>query len=156
MKRVRVKSSNIRSVGWDSNQLEVEFKNGAVYCYEGVEEKVYKALLQSPSVGRVFHASVKHGGYEFSRVEDDQDSTTEVKVVVCRTVADIPTTAPSGLIYKQVGAVDGVMELVDSGDKEHRVLAVSEWVAQQIRGEPEKQKKDSEGPTRITVPRSPL
>jgi hypothetical protein len=59
MIRRPVSSSNIASVGWEPDQegsvtgtLEVEFRSGHVYEYEGVPESEYENLLGASSVGR--------------------------------------------------------------------------------------------------------
>lgn len=51
MERQFVSSSRIRSVGWESNTLEVEFKDGAVYQYHGVSESEYRSFIRSGSLG---------------------------------------------------------------------------------------------------------
>lgn len=53
MQRKPVKSSMINSIGYDpSTQLmEVEFKNGDVYHYEGIKPHVHSMLVNSKSVG---------------------------------------------------------------------------------------------------------
>ena len=51
MKRYYVSSSNIESVGWENNVLEVEFKNGAVYQYYDFTESEYRAFMSAPSLG---------------------------------------------------------------------------------------------------------
>lgn len=69
MDREQVKSSNIKSVGYDPEQtlLEVEFKNGAVYQYEDVPEDIYQDMLVAESVGKYFNTQVK-GVYAEKRV----------------------------------------------------------------------------------------
>lgn len=61
MKRVRVKSSNIASVGYDAEalSLEVEFIGGAVYRYAGVSAKMHSALMGAESIGTSFHKLVR-------------------------------------------------------------------------------------------------
>lgn len=70
MRRQRVDSSAISSVGYDerSSTLEVEFRSGAVYDYHDVPPKVWKALLGAPSKGRFFSRSLR-GRYPFTRRE---------------------------------------------------------------------------------------
>ena len=51
MIRTPVISSRIRSVGWENNTLEVEFKDGAVYQYHGVTKSEYNDFINSPSLG---------------------------------------------------------------------------------------------------------
>jgi hypothetical protein len=98
MTRTPVTSSNIRSIGFEANPpsqeavtwarnastaedysargtLEVEFINGSVYRYFDVPQ-VRHAMLAlhagpdaaGPSVGQVFDAVIKKGGYRFEKV----------------------------------------------------------------------------------------
>lgn len=61
MERTPVASSNIASVGHDpeTNTLEVEFKNGGVYQYEGVSADEHGALASADSIGSHFHKNIK-------------------------------------------------------------------------------------------------
>lgn len=61
MNRDRVKSSNINSVGYDQEQsiLEVEFKSGAVYQYEGVTAEQHSDMLAAESVGKYFNTHIR-------------------------------------------------------------------------------------------------
>jgi hypothetical protein len=61
MERQSVSSSNIRSVGHDteSRLLEVEFTSGSVYQYAGVTDSVYAALLRAASKGQYLNANIK-------------------------------------------------------------------------------------------------
>lgn len=51
MNRQPVESSNIESVGWENETLEVEFKNkksvNSVYQYKPVSENTYKNVIGS-------------------------------------------------------------------------------------------------------------
>lgn len=69
MKRVRVESSSIASVGYDeaSRSLEVEFLHGAVYRYAEVPRAVYAALLAAESKGSFFNSAIRDA-YEFHQV----------------------------------------------------------------------------------------
>ncbi len=60
MDRVSIRSSNIESVGYDSESetLEIEFDNG-VYRYSGVPEVVHRGLMSASSAGRYFHGNIK-------------------------------------------------------------------------------------------------
>jgi hypothetical protein len=64
MKRTRVKSSSIVSVGYDGRQqiLELEFQGGRLYQYFDVPRQVYDELVQAESIGRFVNRSVK-GNY---------------------------------------------------------------------------------------------
>ena len=66
MTRVPVISTNLLSVGWQDNVLEIEFKrkHGVVYQYLGVNKRVYEDLLRAPSVGLYFEQCVR-GRYPF-------------------------------------------------------------------------------------------
>jgi len=49
MERIRVKSSDLRSVGYDESTqiLEIEFHHGGIYQYFGVSKKIYDSLIKS-------------------------------------------------------------------------------------------------------------
>jgi hypothetical protein len=59
--RVLVRSSNIRSVGYEpeSRTLEVEFHSGGVYQYSGVPETVHDGFIRAASKGSYFHDHIK-------------------------------------------------------------------------------------------------
>ena len=61
MDRTPVRSSNIRSVGYDpaSRKLEVEFHSRGVYQYSGVPETIYQGLMRAASKGSYFHDHIK-------------------------------------------------------------------------------------------------
>lgn len=69
MNRHTVSSSNVASVGYDveTQTLEVEFQNGAVYQYYDVPSSVYEAFMSAPSHGQFLHYHIK-GYYRYSRV----------------------------------------------------------------------------------------
>lgn len=66
MNRTPVKSSNIRSVGYDaaSETLEVEFTSGSVYAYSGVPTDTWAAMQAEGadpkgSVGKFFTKEIR-------------------------------------------------------------------------------------------------
>lgn len=61
MKRQRVDSSSLGSVGYDAQKkiLEVEFRHGGIYRYLGVPESEYEALMASDSLGRFVNERIK-------------------------------------------------------------------------------------------------
>ena len=61
MKRHNVTSSNISAIGYDkaNKVLEVEFKTGSVYHYEGITEALVKELINSDSIGKFFNSDIK-------------------------------------------------------------------------------------------------
>ena len=62
MERVPVSSSNIVSVGYDSENetLEIEFKTTGVYQYFNVPLFMHERLFMADSVGKFFNAEIKH------------------------------------------------------------------------------------------------
>ena len=69
MERVPLSSSSLRSVGYDSDAklLEVEFRSGALYHYEGVPDWLVEALMAARSKGRYFELRIRDR-YPFRRV----------------------------------------------------------------------------------------
>jgi hypothetical protein len=70
VQRTIVSSSNIASVGFKDDILEVEFCHGGVYRYFGVPVSVYRSLLVAKSKGEYLNAAVKAAGYQYSRVSE--------------------------------------------------------------------------------------
>lgn len=69
MDREYVESSNLRSVGYDSNTstLEVEFTSGAIWQYFDVLESSYYEMKSASSVGKYFNANIR-GQHSESKV----------------------------------------------------------------------------------------
>jgi len=61
MKTQSVESSNLASVGYDSENeiLEVEFKHGGVYQYFDVQAHIYEFLMRADSHGLYFAQNIK-------------------------------------------------------------------------------------------------
>lgn len=57
MDRQAVRSSSIRSIGYDaaSEILEVEFHDGGIYQYFGVSEFLYQGIMLAKSKGEYFN-----------------------------------------------------------------------------------------------------
>ena len=70
MRRKRLSSTSIASVGYDrtSATLEIEFIGGTIYQYFDVPEADYKALMSAPSKGTYVNRYLKKAGYEYTRV----------------------------------------------------------------------------------------
>ena len=66
MDRQNVESSNLESVGYDTEtqMLEVEFKDGRIYQYDNVPITVYNNLMEADSPGGYFNRNIKYG-YSF-------------------------------------------------------------------------------------------
>jgi len=69
MDRERVRSSNIRSIGYDpdSMTLEIEFTDGGIYQYFSVPAHVHEGLMRASSKGSYFHDHIKER-YRFRKV----------------------------------------------------------------------------------------
>jgi hypothetical protein len=62
MDRVKVRSTTIRSIGYDPDRevLEIEFKNESrVYSYLNVPASLYNEFKAAPSQGKFFHARIR-------------------------------------------------------------------------------------------------
>ena len=61
IERIPVRSSNLRSVGYDgwSRLLEIEFHGGRVYRYSGVPGSIYTGLMRAPSLGHFFAETIR-------------------------------------------------------------------------------------------------
>jgi len=61
MERLAVKSTEIAIVGYDrpSQKLEITFRKGGVYLYDGVPEAIHQELLNAPSIGTYFTQKIK-------------------------------------------------------------------------------------------------
>jgi hypothetical protein len=61
MDRKRVSSSNIRSVGYEEKTrvLEVEFTNGSVYQYSGIQPEVHRRMMSASSIGSFFKDNIE-------------------------------------------------------------------------------------------------
>lgn len=70
MKRGRVHSRIISSVGYDSNRkiLEIEFKKGTLYQYYSVPQFEFDRLISSKSVGKYFDKNIKKGPYSYIKL----------------------------------------------------------------------------------------
>ncbi len=68
MQRVPVKSSNILSIGYDSDSLmlEIEFNTKRIYRYSNVPPQVYAGLMKASSHGKYFQ---DHVNSMFTRIE---------------------------------------------------------------------------------------
>jgi hypothetical protein len=49
-----VKSSNIAKLGWRDGELRVEFSNGGLFSYAGVDNATYRQLIAASSLGKHF------------------------------------------------------------------------------------------------------
>ena len=70
MKREPVESSNLASVGYDTDNkiLEIEFNHGGVYQYFDVPQDVHDELMSADSHGKYFVHNIKDE-YEYDRIK---------------------------------------------------------------------------------------
>ncbi len=70
MKRQKVDSSNLASVGDDTENkiLEIEFNHGGVYQYFDVPASEHKALMNASSHGSYFSANIRND-YEYKKIQ---------------------------------------------------------------------------------------
>ncbi|RKH53440.1 KTSC domain-containing protein [Corallococcus sp. AB050B] len=70
MHRVPVKSSNIRSIGYDSatSTLEVEFNDLSIYSYSEVPLPLHTSLMQATSKGAFLAKHIKDK-FVFERIK---------------------------------------------------------------------------------------
>ena len=66
--RTPVSSSNVKSVGFDSDTgtLAIEFSDGSIYHYADCSKDHYNNLLAAKSVGSYIHNNIK-GVYKHSK-----------------------------------------------------------------------------------------
>jgi hypothetical protein len=62
MNHIRVVSSNIHSIAYDSesNILEISFLNGGLYSYSSVPEDIFKSLMSASSHGSYFASHIRN------------------------------------------------------------------------------------------------
>lgn len=68
MKKIQVVSSNVVAVGYENNDLYVDFKSGS-YVYKDVPHEIYDALLVAESKGKFMWAYIRDR-YDYVRLED--------------------------------------------------------------------------------------
>ena len=59
MNRTLVESSNIKSIGYENDILEIEFFPASVYQYTDVSKDLYESMMKAPSKGKFFHAFIR-------------------------------------------------------------------------------------------------
>lgn len=67
MERDYVESTMIRSFGFETSTLEVEFNSGAIWQYFDVPESVFYEMKAASSCGKFFLANIR-GQYSESQV----------------------------------------------------------------------------------------
>ena len=69
MNRTPVTSSNILSVGYDSQSviLEVEFTSGDIYQYFNIPEHLYQQFMNTSSYGQFLNEYIRYN-YQYQKV----------------------------------------------------------------------------------------
>ncbi|KKS64913.1 MAG: hypothetical protein UV40_C0013G0006 [Parcubacteria group bacterium GW2011_GWA1_42_7] len=69
MDRIPVSSSNIRSIGYDSQSaiLEVEFTSGDIYQYFNVSEYLFRQFFNASSRGQFLNDNIRYH-YRYQKV----------------------------------------------------------------------------------------
>ena len=62
MTRDPVKSSNVKSIGYDQDKqlLEVEFRSGAVHQYQNVSPAKHQKMMRAKSIGGFFYENIRN------------------------------------------------------------------------------------------------
>jgi len=70
MERVRIKSNELRSVGYDEalHILEIEFHHGGIYHYFGVSKNIYDSLMKSVSSHGEYYGRCIKNRYRHTKV----------------------------------------------------------------------------------------
>lgn len=73
MLRTNIKSSNIKSYGYDPNSqiLEVEFNNGGLFHYLNIDQKAVNEFENAESKGNYLHSCIK-GKFVCKKVSPDK------------------------------------------------------------------------------------
>ena len=62
-----VYSSNLSDIGWENNELDIEFLSGSLYRYYNVPKRIYTNMLSATSKGKYFWRHVR-GKFEYERI----------------------------------------------------------------------------------------
>lgn len=70
MERIRIESSDLKSVGYDESTqtLEIEFRQGGIYQYFGVSKKIYDGLMQYAFAHDQYHARYIKNRYRHKKI----------------------------------------------------------------------------------------
>jgi len=70
MERMRIKSSYLRSIGYNESMkiLEIEFHHGGIYQYFGVPNKIYDSLMKSAFSYGEYHTRYIKNRYRHEKI----------------------------------------------------------------------------------------
>lgn len=63
---INVISSNIKAIGYDNNDLLVEFKNNTLYRYSNVSHQTFESFQSAESKGKFLNKEIK-GKYSYHK-----------------------------------------------------------------------------------------
>lgn len=63
---MEVKSSNIKAIDYEKNDLLVEYLSGTKYRYKNVPKELYEEFINAESKGRFMNSNIK-GKFEYER-----------------------------------------------------------------------------------------
>lgn len=68
MYRESVESSNIKSIGYENETLEVEFLNGSIYQYKNVPKILFSGIMNANSHGKYLNEYIKKANYRYEQI----------------------------------------------------------------------------------------
>lgn len=68
MYRKNVVSSNIKSIGYEDEVLEVEFLNGSIYQYYNVPQNLFEGIMNADSHGKYLNEHIKKAHYRYKKI----------------------------------------------------------------------------------------
>lgn len=74
MELIPVISTSIKSIGWEDDQLHVEYPNGTIYQYGNVPLATFQQLRISQSVGKTLRSEVVNKGNPYKKIYDPNKS----------------------------------------------------------------------------------
>lgn len=114
MNHVEVKSSNIKSIGYDSKTqiMEVRFLSGALYRFEKVPALLHKELMEARSKGQYFARNIRNNPQfpcilvkEDKFPESDEETVDSISAHIANILEDSTMTKENRLIriYDELG-----------------------------------------------------
>lgn len=80
MKLVEVKSSNVRSFGYQDKKLFVMFSNGSIYAYDNVPEELYHEALSADSKGKFLREKI-YNKFTYMKILNEEAFLKDVEII---------------------------------------------------------------------------
>ena len=71
MTRSPVKSSHIKTIGHEGDTLEVEYANGSIYRYSGIDDNDYAVITGGDSIGSGVSKATRKEGVTGKKLEPE-------------------------------------------------------------------------------------